>query len=105
MLIPRPPFFLCSLCVTLLSREQIELTEEEQDAVDTATLLYDSTPALQALTEKGTVGEVREEQSGWRRFHTTGANPCFRDIVVHVSRQSRPEEGTLPDFLDCSEWN
>lgn len=49
-----------------LSNEQIELTEQEQEAVDAATLLYDSTPQLQELTEKGTVGEVREEQQGQR---------------------------------------
>lgn len=46
------------------SRGQIELTEAEQDAVTAATLLYDSTPALQELTEKGTVGEVRPERGG-----------------------------------------
>lgn len=39
--------------------EQIELTEEEQDAVTAATLVFDPKPADQELTEKGTVGEVR----------------------------------------------
>lgn len=38
--------------------QQIELTEEEEKAVEAATLLYDSTLADRELTESGTIGEV-----------------------------------------------
>lgn len=34
------------------------LTEEEEEAVAAANLLYDATPADQELTESGTVGEA-----------------------------------------------
>lgn len=37
------------------------LTEEEEEAVDTAKQLYDATAGDQELTESGTVGEVGAE--------------------------------------------
>ncbi|CAM9980937.1 unnamed protein product [Scytosiphon promiscuus] len=59
---------------------KIELTEEEQDAVTTATSLYDSTPKLQEITEKGTVGEVkrRELAMSAREKYQRGKDP--RDV-------------------------
>eukprot|EP00752_Nemacystus_decipiens_P004889 g4449.t1 len=56
---------------------KIELTEQEQDAVNAATLLYDSTPQLQELTEKGTVGEVkrRELAMSAREKYQKGKDP------------------------------
>lgn len=54
----------CALGRDLFTRSvkycQIVLTEEEEDAVQVARILYDATAADQELTESGTAGEVSE---------------------------------------------
>lgn len=45
-------------CAWFGNRGQTLLTEEEVDAVNAASLVYDATQADQELTESGTIGEV-----------------------------------------------
>ncbi|CAM9107152.1 unnamed protein product [Pylaiella littoralis] len=70
-------FGLLASVLNLPQTAKIELTEEEQDAVTDATLLYDSKPALQELTEKGTIGEVkrRELAMSARETYQRGKDP------------------------------